>query len=487
MEENNSAQLSYKTGSPPPYHVFKIHEEYFLFDTHSRRVYNIEEVFFHFLNLRLSHTTEETIHLLEEMHCFPSERIAACEALFTQLVENGILDITEYSINTEALTKAFDFFQKKGVARAEILLAESCNLACQYCFCRENNYKYNRLMSRETAAKVIDKLFEWSLNHKQLGINFFGGEPLLNIPVLKFCLEYASNKAGLLNKKIRFSMTTNATLVTEEVLQLIKQYKIGIMVSLDGPKEIHDKQCPTQNGKGSYDTAIANIDKIMKVASDVSVRCTLTHPMTDLSRLIDFFKQRKFSRIVIEPALNSELATSPVDMDIADIQSLIAQERDELLQILPLMLNDKKPQRFIYDMELKIFSSPQAVSASESASPVFCHAGGSNICFDSEGKVFPCSKFVGLHNYSMGDISGELDHSVFKRLWDDFSVIRNNFCSSCWAFAICPGICPSEFISEAGVLNSKRQSLRCARTLAKIENAAYLYFKLCKILSAKRC
>lgn len=87
----------------------------------------------------------------------------------------------------------------------------------------------------------------------------------------------------------------------------------------------------------------------------------------------------------------------------------------------------------------------------------------------------------------MGDITGNLDHSGFKRLWEDFSIVRNSFCSSCWAFAICPGICPNEFINKAGVFSSKYQSLRCARTLAKIENAAYLYFKLCKMLSAKRC
>ena len=210
----------------PPYHVFTIHDEYFLFDTHSKRTYKIEEIFFRFLEYRLKHTTAESTQYLKSLGKYPRDKIIACSQLFEQLVENGILDITPFAVDSEQLQIYFDFFQQKGISKAEILLAESCNLACLYCFCRENNKNNNHLMTIDTAKKVVDKIIEWSKTQKRLSINFFGGEPLLNIPVLKFILEYARSKEDELQKTFFFSMTTNATLVTDEVLSLIEKYHI---------------------------------------------------------------------------------------------------------------------------------------------------------------------------------------------------------------------------------------------------------------------
>ena len=150
-------------------------------------------------------------------------------------------------------------------------------------------------------------------------------------------------------------------------------------------------------------------------------------------------------------------------------------EREELLSIVASLSAKKRPPHFIYDTELKLFSGTKFP---DKAMPVFCHAGGANICFDSKGKVYPCSKFVGNFNYEQNDLTEEFDGSVFKKLWHNFVEVRRHLCSTCWAYVVCPGICPAEFIDEKKQFNFNRQSLRCRRNLAEIENAAYLYVKM---------
>ncbi len=141
-----------------------------------------------------------------------------------------------------------------------LILTEECNLGCVYCYGQENN---TGRMSQATALRAIDWFVGQAGNVQDLNVTFFGGEPLLMFPLMKKVADYALAKAKAASKEIAFQITTNGTLLDEEIIDFLKEYQVRVLVSLDGPKEIHDAQRPFPDGRGSYDLLLPKIQKLL--------------------------------------------------------------------------------------------------------------------------------------------------------------------------------------------------------------------------------
>lgn len=295
METEESMPISgHGRGASVPYHVFDYHGVSFAVHAGLGRP------------LKISH--EARVYL--ERRASGEDAPPACEGLrgeIAALEAAGFFAPCEPPIPTDA---EFDRLLRRRYeapwTKLELALSEVCNLACRYCYCgtcRDEVPNQGR-MGEAVARAAINWLFAVSGRSGEVGITFFGGEPLMNKDVLLFAVSYSQRLARLHGKKVFYSMTTNGTLIDDDVVSVIKRYNFGLMVSLDGPRERHDGQCPTRAGTGSFDLAVAGIRRLMARRKRVTVRCTMAHPAPDMMGLIRFFEDFGFSRIVLGRVFN---------------------------------------------------------------------------------------------------------------------------------------------------------------------------------------
>ena len=333
--------------------------------------------------------------------------------------------------------------------KLELALAETCNLACKYCYCGTcRDVVPNRgLMQGSVARQAINGLFASSGQAKDVHLTLFGGEPLLNKDVFKFAVSYSQRLAKLHGKTVSYSMTTNGTLLDDEVITIIKKYNFGLMVSLDGPKELHDGQCPTRGGEGSYDLAVAGIKKLMTRRRRVTVRCTMAHPAPNMMKLVRFFEDFGFSRIVLGHVYNP-VYKSGCDLDEKDFAELELQMKKE---VVPWMIAElkagRRPKYFPFS---GIVDKAEKNDPSAPISPFRCGACRGTTTVGADGTMYPCHRFVGMKNWIVGSVENGPDIEKCKTFWRKYREFVKTHCFGCWAYQICHGPCPWEVAQTDG-------------------------------------
>jgi uncharacterized protein len=188
-----------------------------------------------------------------------------------------------------------------------------CNLACGYCYeysddkisTTVNKPKY---MGEDVAQAAIDTLIRESASRPLLHVTFFGGETLLNFPLMKWSVKYAREAAAAVGKQVDFSLTTNATLLTEEIADFLAEHRIGVTVSIDGDKELNDKMRIFHNGKGSYDVIAPKIKMLLErhKTNSIGARVTLSSGVRHIRRIYEHLtKELGFKGVGISPATAS--------------------------------------------------------------------------------------------------------------------------------------------------------------------------------------
>ena len=457
--------------SPPPYHLFTVLGDYFVFDMSAGQFYKVDELTHEFLKLCLTCSIKDAKKIILAKNTFSKQEVDSVAKEVLLLSKNGLLDIPEKYIDVRQLKRQIKKVDISDYLHGvELSLADDCNLACKYCYCSMCRETPPRgLMKKEVAKQAIDLIF--SGENKEVDITFFGGEPLLNKPVIDFVIDYSQKLAANSGKKVNYIMTTNATLIDDKIVDYITQYNFGLMVSLDGPQKIHDAQCPTQSGTGSYEMAVNGIKKIMQRRKSVTVRATMTHPVPKIKELIDFFEDFGFTRIVIGPSYNLAEFTSPVDFTKEDFSELARQEES----LLPWMLDNLKtgipPKYFIYQQG---YSSIEHGNLSVKSNLFKCSAARSNVGVGVDGSLFPCHRFEGMSVWKIGDVSSGLDFEKCKKFWIEYHRCISDKCGDCWAFPVCKGPCPWDIAQSNG--SFKFSDRHCGYMKTYAERAAYLFF-----------
>ena len=197
------------------------------------------------------------------------------------------------------------------VTGIDLFLAQECNMRCVYCYGVGGEYAGGGLMSEETAFRAVDWLIVNSRNALKVGIGFFGGEPLLNFPVMKKVVSYARTKAAEKCKQINFNIITNGSLLTDEIISFLEDEKIEILISFDGPPEYQNRQRPFKDGSGSYDRVHANIQKLRAVFPNLKGRATV-YGDADPFRIKEGLEQAGFTHCALikaSPAILSARST----------------------------------------------------------------------------------------------------------------------------------------------------------------------------------
>ena len=225
--------------------------------------------------------------------------------------------------------------QRKTVVKALCLhIAHDCNLACRYCFAEEGEYHGRRaLMSYEVGKKALDFLIANSGKRRNLEVDFFGGEPLMNWQVVKDLVAYGREQEKIHDKHFRFTVTTNGVLLNDEIQEFVNKEMDNVVLSLDGRKEVNDKMRPFRNGKGSYDLIVPKFQKLAESRNQEKyyIRGTFTRNNLDFSNDVLHFADLGFEQISIEPVVGED--TDPYAIRKEDLPKIF-EEYDKLAKIM---------------------------------------------------------------------------------------------------------------------------------------------------------
>ena len=386
----------------------------------------------------------------------------------------GFFDPVESALpDDSAFARALEDHYAGDWCRLELSLSERCNLACRYCYCGtcRDEVPNSGMMSFDTARKAIEWLFAHS-GKGDVTLTFFGGEPLLNKTVLRQSIDLCERLAAERGVKTEYVMTTNGTLLDDEAIDLIKRHEFGLMVSLDGPKALHDAQCPTRDGQGSWDLAVAGIRRLMARRRRVTVRCTMAHPIPDMMGLVRFFDDFGFTRIVLGPVENPMF---PSACDFTD-EDRLSEERQREERIIPWMLAEtaagRKPKYDPFeDLEADL-ERPEPPAPS----PFRCGACHGTTTVGADGVLYPCHRFVGLKAWAVGDIDRGPDLERCRQFWRDYRACIKETCSRCWAYRLCGGPCPWSIARKDGSFALNERACEATRRWI-MQGAWYLNLK----------
>lgn len=382
------------------------------------------------------------------------------------------LEEIQYLIDAEELLTTdqyhdyvVDFKKRKTVVKALCLhIAHDCNLACQYCFAEEGEYHGRRaLMSFEVGKKALDFLIANSGNRRNLEVDFFGGEPLMNWEVVKQLVEYGRSKEKEYNKNFRFTMTTNGVLLNDEIMEYCNREMSNVVLSLDGRKEVNDKMRPFRGGKGSYDLIVPKFQKFaeMRGDKDYYVRGTFTRHNLDFSKDVMEFADLGFRSMSIEPVVAAP------EEEYAIREEDLPQIMEEYDRLAEEYLKRKKEGRgfnfFHFNIDLN-----QGPCVAKRLSG--CGSGTEYLAVTPWGDLYPCHQFVGQEEFLLGNVDTGVTN---ERIRDEFklcNVYAKDKCRDCFARFYCSGGCAANSYNFTGGINGT-YDLGCELQKKRIECA----------------
>ena len=343
---------------------------------------------------------------------------------------------------------AFDFKARNTVIKALCLhVAHTCNLTCDYCFASQGKYQGERaLMSFDVGKQALDFLIAHSGSRKNLEVDFFGGEPLMNWEVVKKLVAYARQQEPIHNKKFRFTLTTNGMLLNEEVDDFLNKEMHNVVLSLDGRKEIHDRLRRTVGGKGSYDVIVPKFQQLAKSRNEQGyyVRGTFTHYNTDFTNDVFHMADLGFTHLSMEPVVCAP--GDPYALTEEDLPGLFDQY--EILA-KEMIRREKEGRGFtFYHYMLDLSGGPCIYKRITG-----CGSGTEYLAVTPWGELFPCHQFVGDSRYSMGNVWDGVTNTALRDQFKLCNAYTRKECQSCWARLYCSGGCAANAYHATGSIN----------------------------------
>ena len=331
-------------------------------------------------------------------------------------------------------------------------VTNQCNLACTYCYeygedkiVDTENGKQPKFMSEDTARESVDFLLRESRDNPHAHMTFFGGETLMNFPVLKSTIAYARRRAAEVGKEIDFSLTTNATLLKPDVIEFLAENRVGVTISIDGPEELQDKFRVFKNGKGSYEIAAPKIKALLARhrSRPVGARVTLTRQTLDVTRIYRHLTEEMgFWEVGFAP-----VTTAPGrDYAIADggFDALLGQFRALAQEYLTAALENRHHGFSNVRETLQELHQGHA-----KAYP--CGAGLGLMGVATDGDVALCHRFAGSDAHQLGDVRSGVSWEKQQAFLDSHHIVEKTDCRTCWARPICAGGCYHEANTRYGI------------------------------------
>ena len=441
-------------------HTFHCLGKVFLVDVESGSIYEIDELTEKLINRKISPDSYPEGEFL----CYSEQDIADAQREIDELTRQGLL----FSPEGEHKPAVYS-----GIIKSMCLnVSHLCNLRCEYCFADGGTYNgAAENMSLDVALKAIDMIVSKSANRHNLEVDFFGGEPLLNFDVVKKTVEYARSIEKAHNKNFRFTITTNAMLLNDEIIDFFNKEMYNVVVSIDGRRSVHDCVSKTASGKGSFDTAIKNALRFKQLRKgQYYIRGTYTALNKDFSKDVLFLNDLGFDQLSIEPVVLPENHRLAIKKE--DIEQLKA-EYDKLAEAYVERRKGEKWFNFFHFM-LDIYNGP-----CESKRLVGCGAGNDYVAVAPNGNIYPCHQFDGEKDYVIGNVLDGTFNTEIPKFFAENNLLKKDKCRNCWAKYYCSGGCAANAIKYGGGINKPyelscelmRKRIECAIAVNCVENS----------------
>ena len=332
-----------------------------------------------------------------------------------------------------------------GVVKALCLhVAHTCNLNCSYCFASQGKYHGDRaVMSFEVGKRALDFLVEHSGTRRNLEVDFFGGEPLMNFQVVKDLVAYARSIEKETGKNFRFTLTTNGMLVDDDVIDFANRECHNVVLSLDGRKEIHDRFRVDYNGKGSWETIVPKFQKFVEAREGKGyyMRGTFTHANPDFLKDIRQMLDLGFSELSMEPVVCAE--GDPSALTEEDLP-IVLEQYEKLAELMLQRDAEGKPFTFYHYM-IDLTGGPCIYKRISG-----CGSGTEYMAVTPWGDLYPCHQFVGEEKFRLGDIWEGVTNTAIQSEFRNCNVYAHPECRDCWARLYCSGGCAANAYHSTG-------------------------------------
>lgn len=356
-------------------------------------------------------------------------------------------------------------FNPQNVVKALCLhVAHDCNLRCKYCFASQGDFKGDRsLMTFETGKKALDFLLQNSGNRRNLEVDFFGGEPLMNFDLVKKLVAYGREEEKKYDKHFRFTITTNGVLLNDEIEDFINENMDNVVLSIDGRKEINDEMRPTTNGKGSYDIIVPKFKELIDKRGDKDyfIRGTFTNENLDFSEDLKHFYSHGFKKTSIEPVVTDE--KEPYAIREEHLDKILNEYEKMSKDYIEIRKKDKDFSFFHFIIDLS--QGPCIVKRT-----VGCGAGSEYVAITPQGEIYPCHQFVGEEDFLLGNVDEGIKNTDLRDTFKNSNVYTNEDCPTCWARYYCSGGCHANAYYSNNDL-SKPYKVGCEMEKKRIECA----------------
>ena len=424
-------------------HQYKLNGYNIVLDVYSASVHVTDDLAYDAIHLVDSGMSEDAAKAeLRTMHSEASEEeLADTFADIHELTEQGKL------FTKDVYEKAAGYLkQQSTVVKALCLLvAHTCDLNCSYCFASQGKFHGKEgIMTIETAKRAIDFLVENSGNRRNLEVDFFGGEPLLNFELCKETVAYARSIEKAHNKNFRFTLTTNGVKLNDEVIEWANRECYNVVLSLDGRKEVHDRFRVDRAGRGSYDRIVPNFQKFVESRGDKSyyMRGTFSHYNTDFTN--DIFHMADdlgFSELSMEPVVTDP--SSPSALTEEDLP-ILYEQYEILAKDMLRREKDGKPITFYHYM-IDLEHGPCVYKRVSG-----CGSGTEYMAVTAWGDLYPCHQFVNDPEYKLGNIWDGVQHENIRDEFKECNVYSRPECKECWARMYCAGGCAANALHATG-------------------------------------
>lgn len=408
-------------------HKFYLNDKYIVLDINSGAVHLVDEIAYDLVDIFEEKGLDEAKAAFNKK--YEDSEIEEAWKEIEQLKDNGLLfsepaELGEIVYNEDNIVKALCLH-----------VAHDCNLKCNYCFASQGDFDGEKLLMKpEIGKKALKFLVENSGNRKNLEVDFFGGEPLMNFEVVKELVAYGEELEKEYDKNFRFTITTNGVLLDREKMDYINEKMDNVVLSLDGRREVHDAMRPTNSGKGSYDLIAPKFLEFTKLRGDKSyyIRGTFTSKNLDFSKDVLFLKDEGFDIISMEPVV------AEPDQDYAILEEHLEQAMKEYEILSEEYIKAHKSGNgfeFFHFM-IDLSQGPCFVKR-----VVGCGAGSEYLAVTPEGDLYPCHQFVGNEDFKIGTVFEGITKPEVVGDFKKTNVMTKEKCQECWAKYYCSGGC----------------------------------------------
>lgn len=424
-------------------HQYKLNGYNIVLDTCSGSVHVVDEVAYDIIAMYKDKSTDEIVKYITETYTneeITEQDVLQCISDVKSLEDAGKL----YTPDTyEGM--AFDFKNRNTVIKALCLhVAHTCNLNCEYCFASQGKYHGERaLMSFEVGKRALDFLIENSGTRRNLEVDFFGGEPLMNWDVVKELVAYARVQEKIHNKNFRFTLTTNGMLIDDDVIEFSNREMSNVVLSLDGRPEVHDRLRVDYMGRGSYDTIVPKFQEFVKRrgGKNYYMRGTFTHNNVDFTNDIFHMADLGFTELSMEPVVcapEDKSALTQEDLPVLfDQYEILAKEMIKRKK-------EGKPFTFYHYM-LDLTHGPCIYKRISG-----CGSGTEYMAVTPTGDLYPCHQFVGDTKYLLGNIWDGVTNKEIQNEFKLCNAYARPECNDCWAKLYCSGGCAANSYHASG-------------------------------------